>query len=77
MVVGANGYAKFANVDLLVATGVDEQTAGAGHVLPLGFKFAILVKDLDALVLTVSHINPAVLVGADVVGNVELALAGA
>src|SRR6266571_4012012 len=47
------------------------------HVVPLGLILAVAVEHLDAMVLAVGDIHPAVGVAADVVGNVELARVGA
>jgi hypothetical protein len=45
----------------------------AVQVLPLRFEFAVAVEDLDAVVLALGDIDPAIGVGADVVDDVELA----
>ena len=42
------------------------------HVVPLGFEIAVAVEDLDAVVLPVGDIDPAVRVAGDVVRDVEL-----
>src|SRR5947208_1342967 len=47
------------------------------QVLPLGLEFAIAIEHLNTVVLAVDDIDPAVGIGADIVDNVELALAGA
>ena len=47
------------------------------HVVPLRLVLALAVEHLDAVVLAVGHVHPAVGVAADVVGNVELAGVGA
>src|ERR1700720_618669 len=52
------------------------ETARAVQVFPLRLVFAVAVEHLDAMVLTVRDIDPAVGVATDVVDNVELALAG-
>jgi hypothetical protein len=46
------------------------------QVFPLRLVFAVAAEHLDAMVFTVRDIDPAVGVAADVVDNVELALAG-
>ena len=76
LVIGAYGHSQFTHIDLLVTVGVDEQAAWASHILPLGLEFAGLIEDLNALVFSVSHINPTIFVGADVVCDVELTLSG-
>src|SRR5215213_9550797 len=49
------------------------QAAGTMHVIPLGLESTLSVKHLDAMVLTVGNVNPAVLITANVVDDVELA----
>jgi hypothetical protein len=52
------------------------EAARAVQVFPLRLVFAVAVEHLDAMVLAVSDIDPAVGVTADVVDDVELALTG-
>src|SRR5271166_2765033 len=47
------------------------------HVVPLRLVLAVAVEDLDAVVLTVGDIDPAVRIATDVVGDVELPGVGA
>jgi hypothetical protein len=47
------------------------------EVVPLRLPFAVAVEDLDAMVLAIGDIEPAVRVAADIVRNVELAGIGA
>src|SRR5947208_10935088 len=47
------------------------------QVLPLGLELTVSIEDLDAVVLAVSNIDPAIGVTADVVNDVEFAFAGA
>ena len=47
------------------------------QVVPLRLVPAVAVEDLDAMVLAVGHVHPAVRVAADVVRDVELAGIGA
>ena len=47
------------------------------QIVPLRLVFAVAVEHLDAMVLPVGDIDPAVGLGADVVHDIELALAGA
>ena len=47
------------------------------QVFPLRFELAVAVEDLDPVVFAVGDIDPAIRVAADVVDDVELALAGA
>ena len=68
--VGTDGHAQFPDVGALGGL-VDVEAAGAGHVDPLGLEPAIGVEDLHTVVFAVGHEDPAVLVGADVVGDVE------
>ena len=53
------------------------EAAGAMQVLPLRLVFAATVEYLDAVVLAIGDIDPAVGVAADVVDDVELAFASA
>src|SRR5947209_9019534 len=57
--------------------GFHAQARGAVHVVPLRLVFAVAVEYLDAVVLAVGDIDPAVGVAADVVGDVELTGIGA
>src|SRR5580692_7672276 len=70
------GWADFANVADRLVTVWHVETARAVQVFPLRLVFAVAVEHLDAMVFTVRDIDPAVGVAADVVDNVELALAG-
>ncbi len=47
------------------------------HVVPLRLVFAVAVEHLDAVVLAVGDIDPAIRVAAHIVGDVELAGIGA
>src|SRR5262249_28144798 len=69
--------AEFADneVRLLPATAVER--AGPMQVVPLRLEFAVAVEHLHAVVLAIRDIDPAVLVGGDVVHDVELAGIGA
>src|SRR5262245_41508920 len=49
------------------------ESARTMQIVPLGLVLAIAVKHLNAMVLAVSDIDPAIGVGADVVHDVELA----
>src|SRR5262245_11059245 len=42
------------------------------HIVPLRFVFAVAVEHLDAMILPVGDIDPALFVGANVVDDVEL-----
>jgi hypothetical protein len=70
------GWADFADVADRLMTVWHVEAARTVQVLPLRLVFAVAVEHLDAMVLTVRDIAPAVGVAADVVDNVELALAG-
>ena len=74
--VGADGHAQLADVGALGGL-VDVEAAGTGHVHPLRLKLAVGIEHLHPVVLPVGHEHPAVLVGADVVGDVEAAGVGA
>src|SRR5688572_7320409 len=54
-----------------------EQRARPVQVAPLGFVPALAVEDLHAVVLAVGDIDPAVLIAADVVRQIELPFADA
>src|SRR4051794_28549289 len=76
--VAANrgGGANLADIeDRLVPIRHTEAT-GAMQVLPLGLELTVGVEHLDAGVLAVRDIDPAVGIATDVVDDVELALAG-
>src|SRR4029077_2364036 len=49
------------------------ERARSVHVVPLRLVLALAVEDLHAVVLAVGDIDPAIFVGGDVVGDVELA----
>jgi len=53
------------------------ETTWAVQIVPLGLVFAVAVKYLHAVVLAVGDIDPAVDVGADIMGDIELAGIGA
>ena len=57
--------------------GLHVEARGAVHVVPLRLVLAVAVEHLDAVVLAVGDIDPAVGVAADVMGDVELAGVGA
>src|SRR5580692_5665581 len=71
------GWADFANVADRLVTVWHVETARAVQVFPLRLVFAVAVEHLDAMVLAVGDIDPAVGVGDDVVDDVELAGIGA
>src|SRR5439155_1908028 len=77
VVVHAHAAADLADVEAPVRPALHEQARGAMHVVPLRLELAMAVEDLDAMVLTVGDVDPAVDVAADVVRNVELARTGA
>src|SRR5689334_10606797 len=69
--------AEFANVaDRLMGMGHVEP-ARAVQVVPLRLVSSVTVKDLNAMVLAVRDIDPAVRVAADIMHDVELTLAAA
>ena len=70
------GRADFADLADRLMTVWHVEAARTVQVLPLRLVFAVAVENLDAMVLTVRDIEPAVGVAADVVDDVELALAG-
>src|SRR5262249_4326020 len=56
---------------------LEEQAGGAVHVVPLRLVPTVTVEHLDAMVLAISHVDPALGIAADVVRDVELARIGA
>src|ERR1700758_1280521 len=70
------GRADLANIADRLVTVWHVEAARAVQVLPLSLVFAVAVEDLDAMIFTVCDINPAIGVTADIVYDVELALAG-
>src|SRR6516225_4087459 len=71
------GRADLADIkDRLVAVWHAE-AARAMQILPLGLVFAVAVEHLHAVVLAVGDIDPASGIAADIVNDIELALAGA
>ena len=65
------------NLRILAAAGAAIERARPVHVVPLHLVLAVAVEHLHAMVLAVGDIDPAVVVGGDVVGDVELAGIGA
>ena len=72
-----SGRADFADVADRLVTVWHVQAARAVQVLPLRLVPAVAVEDLDPVVLAIGDIDPTVGVTADVVDDVELALASA
>jgi len=71
------GRSDFADVaNRLMAVG-HVHPAWAVQVLPLRLVFTVAVEHLDTVVLAVGDIDPAVRVGADIMDDIEFALAGA
>src|SRR5690348_18085047 len=68
--------ANLANIADRLVTIWHVEAARAVQVLPLRLVSAVAVEYLNTMVLTVRDIDPAVGVAADVVDDVELALAG-
>src|SRR5580658_11018308 len=60
-----------------IARAVHEQPAWAMQVVPLRLVSSVAVKHLDAMVLAIGNVDPAIGVAADVVNNIELAWARA
>src|SRR3984893_5346775 len=54
-------------------TALHVEAGGTVHVVPLSLVLAVAVEHLDAVILAVGHIDPAVGIATDVVGDVELA----
>src|SRR5712671_4994265 len=71
-----SGRADFADVADRLVTIWHVEAARAVQVLPLRLVSAVAVEHLDPVVFAVGDIDPAISVAADVVDNIELALAG-
>jgi len=71
-----SGRADFADVADRLVTVWHVEAARAVQVLPLRFVLAVAVEHLDPMVLAIGDVDPAVGVAADVMDDIELALAG-
>ena len=69
--------ADLADVEAALRAALQVEPGGAMHVDPLRLELAVAGADLDAVVLAVGDVDPAVGFAADVVGDVELARIGA
>ncbi len=69
--------AEFADIAERLLAARHVETAGSVEVVPLRLVFAVAVEDLDAVVLAVGDVDPAIRVAADIVDDVELAGIGA
>ena len=69
--------AELADIADRVTDIIHVEAARPVQVVPLGLVAAVAVEHLDAVVLAVGDIDPAVGVGTDVVDDVELARQGA
>src|SRR5947208_10990506 len=73
VLVHAHARPEFTHVtDRGASSGVHVKSARAMHIVPLCLVLAVTVKNLHAMILSVSDVNPAVLIGADVVNDIEL-----
>src|SRR6516162_233427 len=77
VVIDPHAAADLADVEARVAPTLHVKAGRAVHVVPLPLVFAVAVEHLDAVVLAVGDIDPAIRVTADVVRDVELAGIGA
>ena len=75
--VDRHARAEFADDEIRRFAAAAMQRAGPVQIIPLRLVFAVAVEHLDAVVLAVGDIDPAVGVGCDVVDDVELAGIGA
>ena len=76
--VDRHAWAEFADDEIRrLAAAAGAQRAGPVQIIPLRLVLAVAVEHLDAVVLAVGDIDPAVGVGDDVVDDVELAGIGA
>src|SRR6266850_132628 len=74
--VDSHAAADLADVEARGAA-VEEEAGGPVHVDPLRLELPPAVEDLDAMVLAVGHVHPALGVTRDVVRDVELPRVGA
>src|SRR5437773_3348946 len=73
VLVHAHARTEFTHVtDRVPSSGVHVKSARAMHIVPLGLVLAVAVENLHAMILPVSDVNPAVLIGADIVNDIEL-----
>ena len=63
---------QFSDVTDRAISARHEDPARPVKVVPLRLILAIAIEDLDAMVLAVRHVDPAVSVAGDVVGDIEL-----
>src|SRR6202163_401880 len=75
--VDRHARTQLADNEIRLPAAAAMQRAGPVQIIPLRLEFAVAVEHLHAVVLAVRHIDPAVLVGDDVVDDVELARIGA
>ena len=71
------GWTDLANIEDRLVPVWHAQPARAVQVLPLCLELTIAVEHLDAVVLAVGNIDPAIGIAADVMYDVELAGIGA
>src|SRR4051812_8547815 len=70
------GGADLADIEDRLVSIRHAKATGAMQVLPLCLELAVAVEHLDAMVLAIGDIDPAVGIAADVVHDVEFAFAG-
>ena len=75
--IDGHAWAELADDEGRMLAAAAMQRAGAVQVVPLRLVLAVAIEHLHAMVLAVSHIDPAVGIGRDVVDDVELAGIGA
>src|SRR5450755_1176269 len=75
--VDRHARTQLADNEIRLPAAAAMQRAGPMQIIPLRLVFAVAVEHLHAVVLAVGDIDPAVLVGCDVVDDVELARIGA
>jgi hypothetical protein len=72
LAVDWHGRSELADIEQRLPTLRGTQSARPVHVVPLRLVLAVGVEHLDAMVLAICDVHPAIGVGADVVGNIEL-----
>src|SRR6266536_2514458 len=68
VVVDPHAAADLADVETALGAGFQIKARRAVHVVPLRLELALAVEDLDAMVLAIGDVDPAVGIAADVVG---------
>src|SRR5437899_7206898 len=76
VVVHAHAAADLADIEAALPAALHVEAGRPVHVHPLRLELAVAVEHLNAMVLAVGDVDPAVGIAADVVRDVELARVG-